>query len=155
MTRYYLRSSAAVLLATLATCGLFSLESCSSPQEPSDTGYLEVLADVSYITIPDTIHANERFIVSIHTWTPDPCWKQGRDVVERIETGYHITPYNLRPAEPYGCVLPLGIYVHEVPLTFKTPGVFQVLISHRLLSSTRNDSIGTIFRQVVTLPGTD
>jgi len=155
MTHCYPRHSATILLATLATCGLFYLDSCSSPQEPSDTGYLEVLADVSYITIPDTIQANERFIVSIHTWTPDPCWKQGRDVVERIETGFHITPYNLRPAEPYGCVLPLGIYLHEVPLIFKTPGVFQVLISHRLLSSTRNDSTGTIIRQVVALPETD
>ena len=137
-----------VILGILSVSTTAILESCTEP----DREYENRLAIVGAVSLPDTVQVGESFVVSIQTGVPNNAWRQGHDEVQAIDGGYRIAPYDQAYIGPNLWAPVMCVFTHEVELSLHASGTAEILISHRLWSSSGADSTGTIVRQVIVLP---
>ncbi len=138
-----------LFLGVLLLSATAILESCTEP----DREYENRLAIVGAVSLPDTVQVGESFIVSIQTSAPNNSWRQGHDEVQAIDGGYRIIPFDQAYIGPDFVLPVISGFTHEVELSLHELGTSEILISHRLQSSSGTDSTGTIIRQVVVQGG--
>jgi len=136
-------------LYVFAVSTIVVLGTCTGP----DSDYEIRLSMVTSVSVPDTVQVGESFIVSIVTGIYIGGDKQGHDDIHTIEGGYRIVPYDLIYVGPGPVDGGVYHFIHKVGLRLDAVGMSNILILHRLRSTTGADSTGTIVRQVVVATG--
>ncbi|MGH7481509.1 MAG: hypothetical protein ACRELV_05095, partial [Longimicrobiales bacterium] len=111
------------LLVTFATgCMVFG------PNRVTEVGSIAVNETGPRIEVPDTVHAGQRFPVTIHTVGPNNCYKAYRTEVEMQERSFIVTPIDSHVEDDrFSCGSALVFPQHRVTLEFRLAGEATVV----------------------------